>query len=569
MSRRIPQTFIHELVARANLLDVIGARVTLKKAGANYKGLCPFHNEKTPSFSVSPDKGFYHCFGCGVHGNAIDFVMRYENRSFVEAVEALADMLHLEVPRDGNAEPENEFDSLYALLREADQIYRHALRDHGVAVDYLKNRGIDGNTAARFALGYAPDAWDTLVRALGGTEDALKKLVAAGLVKEHEQGRRYDTFRDRIMFPIRDGRGRVVAFGGRVLGAGEPKYLNSPETPVFHKRQALYGIYEARQRPGRPEKIIVVEGYMDVIGLAQHGIEPAMATLGTAITADHVRQLTRLANALVFCFDGDRAGRGAAWRAAEAALPFAGGNVDLKFLLLPEGEDPDSLVRARGPKDFQNRMRAALPLSTFILQTLKEQVDLESRDGRAKLVKLAQPLLARLSDDSVYRRLLADDLAAFIGMSAETFKLALDAEAKSAPPPPPSVRRDARGTRTAMAKIIRLVLHYPRSAGGIGNIEGLDSVDMPGADLLRRLLEITAAHPDVMTGQLIEEFREHPEEPYLRTLAGEEVQDDESAAPGVLADSLKRLVERHRQMAGAEAIRRRAGTLESQDPGGM
>jgi len=236
MSMRIPQTFIHELVARANLLDVIGARVALKKAGANYKGLCPFHSEKTPSFSVSPEKGFYHCFGCGVHGNAIDFVMRYENRSFPEAVEALADMLHLEVPRESQAEPQNELDSVYALLREAEQIYRRALRDHAVAIDYLKNRGIDGNTAARFAIGYAPDAWDTLVRALGGTEETLKKLIEAGLVKENDQGRRYDTFRDRIMFPIRDGRGRVIGFGGRVLGSGEPKYLNSPETPVFHKR---------------------------------------------------------------------------------------------------------------------------------------------------------------------------------------------------------------------------------------------------------------------------------------------------------------------------------------------
>jgi DNA primase len=564
----IPRTFIHELIARANLLDVIGARVALKKAGANYKGLCPFHSEKTPSFSVNPEKGFYHCFGCGVHGTAIDFVMRYENRSFPEAVEALADMLHLEIPYEGSVEPENELDGIYAMLREADQIFRRALRDHAVAVDYVKGRGIDGNTAARFALGYAPDAWDTLVRALGGTEASLKRLVEAGLVKKNDQGRHYDTFRDRITFPIRDARDRIIGFGGRVLGAGEPKYLNSPETPVFHKGQALYGIFEARQRPGRPEKIIVVEGYMDVIGLAQHGIEPAMATLGTAITADHVRQLTRLANRVIFCFDGDRAGRAAAWRAAEAALPFAGGNVDLKFLLLPEGEDPDSLVRARGAEDFENRMREALPLSTFVLKTLKEQVDLESRDGRSKLVKLSQPLLARLSEDSVYRRLLADDLAAFIGMSAETFKLALDAESKSAPLPPPPARPKAPGGRSAMAQIIRLVLHYPRAAGGLGNIEGLASVDLPGADLLRRLLEITSADPDVMTGQLIEEFRDHPEEPFLKTLAGEQVQDDESVAPEVLADSLKRLVARHQQLASAEAIRRRAGTPENQDPGG-
>src|SRR3970040_2014937 len=297
MSRRIPQTFIHELIARADLLDVIGARVALKKAGSNYKGLWTFHNDKTPSFSVSPEKGFYHCFGCSAHGNAIDFMMRYENRSFPEAVEALADMLRLEVPFDGREEPQEEFHGLYEVLRVATQIYRPALPEHPPAVDYLKRRGIDGATASRFGLGFAPDAWDTLVGALGGTARRLERLVQAGLVKVKEQGRHYDAFRDRITFPIRDSRGRVVGFGGRVLGAGEPKYLNSPEAPGFHKRQTLYGIYEARQRPGRPEQILLVEGYMDVAALAQYGIEPAMATLGTATTADHVRQLTRLANA--------------------------------------------------------------------------------------------------------------------------------------------------------------------------------------------------------------------------------------------------------------------------------
>jgi DNA primase len=567
MSRRIPQTFIHELIARADLLDVIGARVALKKAGSNYKGLCPFHNEKTPSFSVSPEKGFYHCFGCSAHGNAIDFMMRYENRSFPEAVEALADMLRLEVPFDGREEPQEEFHGLYEVLREADQIYRRALREHAVAVDYLKRRGIDGATASRFGLGFAPDAWDTLVGALGGTARGLERLVEAGLVKVNEQGRHYDAFRDRITFPIRDSRGRIIGFGGRVLGAGEPKYLNSPETPVFHKRQTLYGIYEARQRPGRPEQILVVEGYMDVAALAQYGIEPAMATLGTATTADHVRQLTRLANAVVFCFDGDRAGRAAAWRAAEAALPFGGGNVELKFLLLPEGDDPDSFVRSRGADEFRSRLRQAVPLSTFLLDTLKGQVDVESSDGRAKLVGLVLPLLGRLSEGGIYWRLLVDDLAQFVGMSVAEFKEVLGAETRSTSAPPAPRRARGGGKRSSIAKIIRLILHYPGAAGRVGRIEGLDTVDLPGADLLRRLLEMTAENPDFMTGQLIETFREHPEEPYLKTLAAEEILDDETVAPAVLADSLNRLVAAQRRSAAVAAVKRRGPSPPEGGPG--
>jgi DNA primase len=322
----------------------------------------------------------------------------------------------------------------------------------------------------------------------------------------------------------------------------------------------LYGIYEARQRPGRPEQILVVEGYMDVAALAQHGIEPVMATLGTATTAEHVRQLTRLANAVVFCFDGDRAGRAAAWRAADAALPFGGGNVEIKFLLLPEDEDPDSLVRTRGADEFLSRLRQAVPLSTFLLETLKGQIDLGSQDGRSKLVGLVQPLLSRLSEGGIYWRLLVDDLAAFVGMSVAEFKDVLGAEMRSTPPPATPPRVKGGGKRSSIAKIIRLILHYPGAAGRVGPIEGLDAVDLPGADLLRRLLEMTAEHPDFITGQLIETFREHPEEPYLRTLAVEEILDDETVAPAVLADSLNRLVAGQRRSAAAAAVKRRGSS---------
>jgi DNA primase len=392
---RIPQAFIDELISRADVLDVVGARVALKKAGSNYKGLCPFHGEKTPSFTVSAEKGFYHCFGCGAHGTALNFLMEHDSLSFPEAVEALADMLSMEMPSsDAAEEPRGELDLIFAVLREADQIYRHQLRDHPAAIEYLKNRGIDGETAARFAIGYAPDAWDTVLKELGA--DRADRLIQAGLVIENEQGRRYDRFRDRIMFPIRDPRGRIIGFGGRVLGSGDPKYLNSPETPVFHKGQSLYGLFEARQQPGRPEQIVVVEGYMDVVALTQHGVGPVVATLGTATTTEHIRRLTRLSQRIVFCFDADRAGRDAAWRALQTALPYGGGSAEIKFLLLPEGEDPDSYVRSAGAEAFQARLAAAAPLSRFMVDELSDRVDLSNTDGRAKLLALARPLLAQL-----------------------------------------------------------------------------------------------------------------------------------------------------------------------------
>ena len=356
MAGRIPKAFIDELIARADIVEVVGTRVALKRAGSNYKGLCPFHGEKTPSFTVSPSKGFYHCFGCSAHGTAIGFLMAYDNLEFPEAVEALAEMMGLTVPRETSGTPErkDENDELYALLREADQIYRAALRSSETAIAYLKKRGIDGPTAGRFGIGYAPNAWDTVLRALGTSDARIAKLVQAGLVVTNDSGRRYDRFRDRIMFPIRNSpRGQVIGFGGRVLDSGEPKYLNSPETPIFRKGHELYGLFEARQNPGRPKEIIVVEGYLDVASLVQHGIENAVATLGTATTTENLRRLTRLTDKILFCFDGDRAGRAAAWRALETALPYGGGTLELKFLLLPEGDDPDSFVRSKGPDAFR------------------------------------------------------------------------------------------------------------------------------------------------------------------------------------------------------------------------
>jgi DNA primase len=550
MSGRIPDTFIDELLTRADIVEVIGARVALKRAGSNYKGLCPFHGEKTASFTVSPSKGFYHCFGCGAHGTVIRFLMNYENLGFPEAIEELADMLGLEVPRQHDAQrPRAENDGLFTVLREADQVYRTALRDAPDAIRYLKNRGIDGATAGRFTMGFAPDAWDTLLRALGTSEDRVRHLLQAGLVVENEQGRRYDRFRNRIVFPIRDARGRVIGFGGRVLDSGEPKYLNSPETPVFHKGQALYGLYEARQQHGRPQEVLVVEGYLDVASLAQHGIEPVVATLGTATTADHIRRLTRLSDRVVFCFDGDRAGRAAAWKAMETALPYGGGTVELKFLLLPEAEDPDSFVRAQGAEAFRDLVRHALPLSTFMLGELRNRSELDNADGRSRLVTLTRPLLERLPDGA-YRALILQQLAQMIGMPAEGLERLVGAP--RAQPARPPAAPDAKATR--IRKTIGLVLHYPSAAAQV-DADGLEAVEQPGAPLLRALLEIAQRNPQITSAHLVERFADHPEGRYLDRLVTQVPLDDEAAAPVILADSIRLIVEKDRQKRAADALK--------------
>ena len=552
MSGRIPHSFIDDLVARADIVEVIGRRVSLVKAGRDYKAPCPFHDEKTPSFTVSAQKGFYHCFGCGAHGTAIGFLMNYENLEFVDAVEALAEMLGLEVPREAGTSDRHRRDGggLYRLLAEADRIYRAALKSNQRAVNYLKDRGLVGLTAKRFAIGYAPDSWDTLFRALGTDETRQRQLLEAGLTIRNEAGREYDRFRDRIMFPIRDPRGRVIGFGGRLLGEGEPKYMNSPETPVFHKGRALYGLYEARQRgpagAGRPDEILVVEGYLDVASLAQHGIGPAVATLGTATTVEHIRYLTRIARRVIFCFDGDRAGRKAAWRAMETALPHAGGQVELMFLLLPEGEDPDSLVRSGGAEAFRKCMDTAVPLSEFMLGELRSQVDLSSADGRSRLAALARPLLSRLPA-GVWRELLIGQIAETIGVGGGALERELEMAAASPPPGGRTVPEDTglaadRSRGTLIRRAIGLVLNYPAIVAKLADVPELSSVEQPGAQLLHRLLETVVENPEIVPAQLLERFRDDSEGRYLGRLLDNAPLDTEDAAKAVLEEMLRRIV---------------------------
>ena len=421
MAGRIPQAFIDELIARTDIVELIGGRVQLKKAGREWKACCPFHNEKTPSFWVSPDKQFYHCFGCGAHGTALGFLIEHDKLPFPDAVEELASRLGLEVPRDDGGAPRTRpGEDLYGLLAQVAQYYRDCLRESPRAKQYLEGRGITAESCVKFAVGYAPDSWDAVLKRFGGSAAHERALLEAGLVIERSgkgESGHYDRFRDRVMFPIRDARGRPIAFGGRVIEAAEPKYLNSPETPLFHKGRELYGLYEARQALRKVERLLVVEGYVDVVRLAQSGIHYAVATLGTATTPEHLNRLFRVTSEVVFCFDGDRAGRTAAWRALENALEHARDGRQLRFLFLPEGHDPDTLVGAEGAEAFEARIAGAVPISEFLVGQLVALTDLSSVDGRARLAELARPLLARVPP-GVYRELLLERLAAEVRMPA-------------------------------------------------------------------------------------------------------------------------------------------------------
>ena len=548
MSGRIPQDFIDDLVQRADIVEVVGSRIPLTKAGREYKARCPFHSEKTPSFWVSPAKGFYHCFGCGAHGTALGFLMEYERLEFPVAVEELARAVGVDVPRTDTTDRVS-VEPLYAILDKAGQLYRQALRDHPSAVEYLKQRGLDGETAREFGIGYAPPAWDTILAALGSTEGERQLLLGAGLVVARDSGGHHDRFRDRIMFPIRDSRGRTIAFGGRIVGAGEPKYLNSPETAVFHKGRELYGLYEARRAERNLERLLVVEGYMDVVMLAAHGIRYAVATLGTATTGEHLRRLFGVVPEVIFCFDGDRAGRDAAWRALQASLPALHDGRQVRFLLLPDGEDPDSLVRREGAAAFTERLAESIPLSRFLLDSLASDIDLTSPDGKARLAALAKPLLAQLPE-GVYRELLTGELARRLGLPRDRLDALLGGATSGAPDRShpatdpgagrradvPRTRRrsapDGSGRGSLSRQAIALLLHYPAVAHAVPLPESLEASGQRGVQLLRELHALARSRPDMSTPVLLERFRDRSELPHLAQLLAEEplVAEDGAAA---------------------------------------
>ena len=530
MAGRIPQHFIDQLLNRIDVVDLIDGYVPLKKAGANYKACCPFHNEKSPSFTVSPNKQFYHCFGCGANGTAISFLMDYDHMEFREAIEKLASSAGMEIPEEAQGyKPKNtvsEGIDLYQLMNQVSDFYQTQLRQHEdkqQAVDYLKNRGLSGDIAKRFDLGFAPQGWDNLMSSLGATAPAQKALLDTGMLTHNdEKGRTYDRFRERIMFPIHDHRGRVVGFGGRVLDSGEPKYLNSPETPIFHKGSELYGLYAARGAIKDADGVLVVEGYMDVVALAQAGIDNAVATLGTATTSMHLQRLFRHTPNITFSFDGDRAGKAAGWKALETCLPLLQDGYQVSFLFLPDGEDPDTMVKKVGKDGFKELVDNATPLTDFLVDHLQQQADLSRLDGRAKLAKLAKPMVKQFPD-GILRKLVVERLARLIQISPQ--ELLSNQEAEK--PSQYAQARATKGVRNTSSEIrltdirsaISMLLQNPELSKLVALDSPVRSLELRGIEIFNQLLDQAQEQEHTTTARLLERHRQESHFNALEKLA--------------------------------------------------
>jgi len=539
MAGRIPRVFINDLLARTDIVDLIDARVKLKKQGKNFHACCPFHNEKTPSFTVNGEKQFYHCFGCGAHGNAIDFLMNFDRLEFVESIEELATSHGLDVPYEAGSGPSqmerHQRQSLYQLMENLNGFYQQGLQQSSAqpARDYLARRGLSADIINHFAIGYAPAGWDNVLKRFGKQSEDRESLMEAGMLVSNDKGRTYDRFRDRVMFPIRDKRGRVIGFGGRVLGNDTPKYLNSPETPIFHKGRQLYGLYEAVKNHPEPARLLVVEGYMDVVALAQYGIDYAVASLGTSTTAEHIQLLFRSTDTVICCYDGDRAGREAAWRALETALPYMNDGRQLRFMFLPDGEDPDTLVRKEGKVAFEARMEQAMPLSSFLFDSLLPQVDLSSRDGKARLSTLALPLITQIPGETL-RIYMRQELGNKLGIldDNQLEKLMPKQAASGTAPVAPPLKR------TTMRVLIALLIQNPQLATMVPSLDGLSESKMPGLPLFIELVGRCNENPGLTTGQLLELYRGTNFSQTLETLAiwNHMIVDEEAEA--VFQDSL-------------------------------
>jgi DNA primase len=564
----IAPEFIDELLARTDIVEVVQSRVVLKKTGQNYTGLCPFHKEKSPSFSVSQDKQFYYCFGCQASGSALKFLMEFERLEFLAAIEMLAGNAGMQVPQtssQGSPERNERRKSIYNILEQAADFYQAQLKQHShkaQAIDYLKARGVSGEIARDFGLGYAPPGWDNLYKDQAKTNLEHDLLIESGMVVHNkDEDKTYDRFRDRIMFPIRDIRGRVIAFGGRILGEGQPKYLNSPETPVFHKGRELYGLFEARKRTQKLTQFLVVEGYMDVVALAQNDINYAVATLGTATSGEHLERMFRLVSRLVFCFDGDNAGRNAAWKALTVALPLMRDGRSARFLFLPDGEDPDSLVRKEGKDKFEWRLDQAQPLPDFFFNKLQADIDIKSLDGKAHLSNLAMPMINEIPN-GVFKQLMIEQLSILTGLAADKLVAASASVAaryvpsapKSKPTKAESVPQGAQETfqqgmsrqdvtspanssreNIEFAKLvtmaIAMLLRQPElsqqfDAKIYGRLEA-----SPGSELLLELIHAIVAREISSPLMLLATWQDRPEFDYLRDLIEQEQLLDVSELP--------------------------------------
>jgi DNA primase len=557
----IADSFKQDLLNRIDIVDLIERHVPLKKGGANYIACCPFHSEKSPSFTVSPTKQFYHCFGCGAHGNAISFLMEYQGMGYIEAVTDLAELAGMKMPEFQRTAPKPEGPDLHEILERAARFYREQLKLAPRAIDYLKQRGLTGKIAARYGIGYAPDGWQSLQSVF--TDYAGRALKEAGLVIDAEGGRRYDRFRDRIMFPILDQRGAVIGFGGRVLGAGEPKYLNSPETPLFEKGRELYGLSQARNAIRATGRALVVEGYMDVVALAQHGIDNAVATLGTATSAVHIQKLFRQTGEIAFCFDGDAAGRRAAWHALEVSLPLLADDKGVRFLFLPPEDDPDSYVRTRGAAAFEEALAQARPLSEFLLAELRSRVDMSTMEGRSRLIAESKPLLKRVAAPALQIQ-LARQLADAAGMPVQDVARLTEVRLFAAPRQVASVagpeRAERRPSQSLEQWILKRLMVSPRLSARIP-LEFIDP-GSPDAEVLLAFIDFALAAPEAgFEPQFIEHFKGTRFERVFNNLRSEllvlnflpeQVEAD-------LAEALPRIEQQH--------VRRRLEALQSSQPG--
>ena len=574
MAGMIPRQFIDDLISRTDIVELIESRVPLKKAGKNYQACCPFHTEKSPSFTVNRDKQFYHCFGCGAHGNAISFLMEYERLEFVDCIEELASQNGMEIPREetnqtpaqlkqqqqANAQRKND----YELMAQISRFYQQQLKtaaDKKVAVDYLKNRGLTGEIAKRFGIGYISDSWDGMMNQFATNPQISQQLIDLGMAIQGDKKRPYDRFRGRIMFPIRDKRGRNVGFGGRVLNNDTPKYLNSPETRIYHKGQELYGLYEAKQASSNLTRLVVVEGYMDVVALAQHGVDYAIASLGTSTTEEQLQSLFRTVKEVICCYDGDRAGRDAAWRAMDNALPLIRDGYSLKFVFLPDGEDPDSLIRQQGKEAFEKILDGATPLSKFLFEHLLAQVDMNSLEGRSSLVDMFSPYLNKLPD-SILKDSIVNELANNFGTGTEQQLAKLSKNQKS--PIKTALKIDNKVTPVRLA--IALLLEHPHIVTALADIAVLEHLNIAGVPLLNQLLQLCKQNPAIKSAQILEHYRGTEEGKQLAKLMCWQHNVTDEAAQAVFEDSIETLFSRFLQFRTEELLQKaRMGQMTSNE----
>ncbi|UHQ20610.1 DNA primase [Lysobacter sp. KIS68-7] len=560
---RIPDAFIDDLLARSDIVEVIAARVPLKRQGKEFAARCPFHDERSASFTVSPTKQFYHCFGCGAHGTAISFLMNYDRLEFLDAVDELAKRVGMEVPRDTQQRnQDSDTHDLYAALDAAAKFFRKHLAGSDKAKAYVERREISADIAERYLIGYAPDGFNALRDALGTDQRRMQLLERAGLFSKNDKGHVYDKFRDRLMFPIADRRGRTIAFGGRVIDPEDsPKYLNSPETALFHKGRELYGLWQARQVNSKLERLIVVEGYMDVVALAQYGVTQAVATLGTATTPDHAELLFRNAADVYFCFDGDRAGRGAAWKALESVLPRMKDGRQAFFLFLPDGEDPDTIVRKEGVEGFDARLRQATPLSEFFYGQMTADVNLSSLDGKARLAERCKPLLAQIPDGA-FGDLMKQRLTELTGVGARSSQPEQHVPAQRARNAPPVHAPKRSLVRSAIA----LLLQQPSVALALQPPYRFAALRQPGIELLSELVALVRERPDIRTGGVLEHFGEREEAAALHKLATQTLPGNDAMWQAEFLDTMAQLEKQTVQQRIDELQeKQREGALDDRD----